>query len=211
MIILIGSQKGGCGKSTLAINIAAALAKMDKDVIIVDADVQGTSSRWASDRNENLPKVHCVQKYENIKSTLLDLNQRYKFVIVDVAGKDSKELRTAMLVANILLVPFRASQMDLDTMIHLSDLIDTAKGLNESLISLAVINMASTNHLVAEVKEAQAYLQDFPIVKLLNSIIYERKIDRDVVPIGAGVIDIDHTKAKDEIEKLLEEILNHGN
>ena len=132
-------------------------------------------------------------------------------MIVDVAGKDSKELRTAMLVANILLVPFRASQMDLDTMIHLSDLIDTAKGLNESLISLAVINMASTNHLVAEVKEAQAYLQDFPIVKLLNSIIYERKIYRDVVPIGAGVIDIDHTKAKDEIEKLLEEILNHGN
>lgn len=105
MIILIGSQKGGCGKSTLTINIAAALAKLNKDVIIVDADIQSTSSRWAADRNENLPKVHCVQKYENMKNTLLDLNQRYKFVIVDVAGKDSKELRTGMIVANILLIP----------------------------------------------------------------------------------------------------------
>ena len=101
MIILIGSQKGGCGKSTLTINIAAALAKLNKDVIIVDADIQSTSSRWAADRNENLPKVHCVQKYENMKNTLLDLNQRYKFVIV----KDSKELRTGMIVANILLIP----------------------------------------------------------------------------------------------------------
>ena len=105
MIILIGSQKGGCGKSTLTINIAAALAKLNKDVIIVDADIQSTSSRWAADRSENLPKVHCVQKYENMKNTLLDLNQRYKFVIVDVAGKDSKELRTGMIVANILLIP----------------------------------------------------------------------------------------------------------
>lgn len=81
-----------------------------------------------------------------------------------------------MIVANILLIPFRPSQMDLDTMLHLSDLIDTAKGLNENLISLAVINMASTNHLVAEVKEAQEYLQEFPIIKLLNSVIHERKM-----------------------------------
>lgn len=108
-----------------------------------------------------------------------------------------------MIVANILLIPFRPSQMDLDTMLHLSDLIDTAKGLNENLISLAVINMASTNHLVAEVKEAQEYLQEFPIIKLLNSVIHERKIYRDVVPTGEGVVDTDHTKAKDEIENLV--------
>ena len=114
MIILIGSQKGGCGKSTLTINIAAALAKLNKDVIIVDADIQSTSSRWAADRNENLPKVHCVQKYKNMKNTLLDLNQRYKFVIVDVAGKDSKELRTGMIVANILLIPSEEGVVDTD-------------------------------------------------------------------------------------------------
>lgn len=116
-----------------------------------------------------------------------------------------------MIVANILLIPFRPSQMDLDTMLHLSDLIDTAKGLNENLISLAVINMASTNHLVAEVKEAQEYLQEFPIIKLLNSVIHERKIYRDVVPTGEGVVDTDHTKAKDEIENLVKEIFNYDN
>ena len=40
MIVLIGSQKGGCGKSTIAINIAAHLAKHNKDIVLVDADPQ---------------------------------------------------------------------------------------------------------------------------------------------------------------------------
>ena len=93
MIILIGSQKGGCGKSTLAVNISACLSKLNKDVILVDSDRQPTSANWCLDRQEeqsSLPTVQCVQKYENIKDTLLDLNNRYDYVVVDVAGRDSR-------------------------------------------------------------------------------------------------------------------------
>ena len=101
MIVLIGSQKGGCGKSTIAINIAAYLAKHNKDIVLVDADPQQSSANWVKDRDEtNLPKVHCVQRYGDIKNTLKDLDSRYDYVIVDVAGHDSKELRTAMLTAH---------------------------------------------------------------------------------------------------------------
>lgn len=49
-ILLIGSQKGGCGKSTLAANISAALAHAGKDVVLVDADRQCTAANWAGDR-----------------------------------------------------------------------------------------------------------------------------------------------------------------
>ena len=74
MIILIGSQKGGCGKSTTAVNISAELANKGHDVVLVDADRQSTAANWAMDRAENkaLPKVNCVQKYDNIRDTLLD-------------------------------------------------------------------------------------------------------------------------------------------
>jgi len=60
MILLIGSQKGGCGKSTLATNIAAALSVQKKDVMLVDADRQGSSSNWFLDRSENtaVPQVY---------------------------------------------------------------------------------------------------------------------------------------------------------
>jgi chromosome partitioning protein len=93
MIILIGSQKGGCGKSTTAVNICAELARLGHDVVLVDADRQSTAANWISDRlsKTTVAKVHCVQKYENIRETLLDLNQRYGFVVVDAAGRDSRD------------------------------------------------------------------------------------------------------------------------
>ena len=128
MIILIGSQKGGCGKSTLAVNIAAELARLKKDVCLVDADRQGTSSRWSQDRaGSSYAPVHCVAQFDNIHATLKDLGTRYGFVVVDVAGRDSRELRTGMLAADILLTPFRPSQPDLDTLPHLVEVATQAK------------------------------------------------------------------------------------
>jgi chromosome partitioning protein len=53
MIILTGSQKGGCGKSTTAVNLCAELAGQGHDVVLVDADRQATAANWAMDRADN--------------------------------------------------------------------------------------------------------------------------------------------------------------
>ncbi len=67
MIILVDSEKGGVGKSTLATNISATLAKDGKDVILIDADRQGTSANWAFDRsNTDRKQVECVRQYDSI-------------------------------------------------------------------------------------------------------------------------------------------------
>ena len=72
MIILIGSQKGGCGKSTIAVNIAAALALQGKDVFLLDADPQSSSMRWAQDRldTEVQPHIPHAQASGNIHYSL---------------------------------------------------------------------------------------------------------------------------------------------
>lgn len=208
MIIVIGSQKGGVGKSTLAINIASWLALKSKDVVLVDADVQATSARWASDRQEvNLPVIHSLQKYGDIKNTLKDLDKRYDFVVVDVAGKDSKELRTGMLAADILIVPFRPSQMDLDTIVHLDGVIDNVKDFNDSLKVYAVLNLSPTNPSITEVDDAKEYLTEYPNFHLLKTIIRERKVYRDTVSLGKGVMDVKHEKANIEINDLMNEVL----
>lgn len=118
MIVLFGSRKGGCGKSTTAVNVCAALAHRGNDVVLVDADPLSTAAKWVLDRDENpdLPKVHCVQKYDNIRDTLVDMNNRYEYVIVDAPGKDSRELRTGMTAAHKLIIPFKPSNADLDTL-----------------------------------------------------------------------------------------------
>ena len=208
MIILVGSQKGGCGKSTIAINLSAQLAQSNKDVVLVDADRQSTAARWVEDRSENskLPKVHCVQKYDNIRDTLLDLSERYEYVIVDAAGRDSRELRTGMTAADILLIPFRPSQADLDTLPHIQEVIVQAKDLNPQLRVLGVLTMAPTNPVINEAKEAQEYLLDFPEVNLLDVTIRDRKVYRDAVSEGKGVVEMDNIKAKAEVNNLVTEI-----
>lgn len=209
MIILIGSQKGGCGKSTTAVNICAELAGSGHDVVLVDADRQCTSANWAMDRMENktLAAVHCVQKYENIRDTLLDLDQRYEYVIVDAAGRDSRELRTGMTAAHILVVPFRPSQPDLDTLPNMQDIIIQAKDLNPALKVFGLITMAPTNLMIHEETDARDCLKDYPDIHLLTTLIKDRKVYRDAMSDGLGVVEMGNDKATAEIKNVVKEIL----
>lgn len=209
MIILIGSQKGGCGKSTTAVNICAVLAGRGHDVVLVDADRQCTAANWAMDRDENpaLKKVHCVQKYENIRETLLDLDKRYEYVIVDAAGRDSRELRTGMTSAHALIVPFRPSQPDLDTLPNMREIIGQAKDLNPNLKVYGLLTMTPTNPAIQEEAQAREFLADYPEIKLLGVMIRDRKVYRDCMSEGKGVIEMSNDKAREEIVGLVEEVL----
>ena len=209
MIILIGSQKGGCGKSTTAVNLCSELACNNKDIVLVDADRQCTAANWALDRAQNpeLPTVHCVQKYENIRDTLLDLDKRYEYVVVDAAGRDSRELRTGMTAAHILIVPFRPSQPDLDTLPRFQEIIIQARDLNPKLKVYGLLTMTPTNPQIQEKKEAQDYLSDFPEFELLQSSLCDRKVYRDAMSEGLGVVEMNNKKAQSEVQALRAEVL----
>jgi chromosome partitioning protein len=208
LITLVASRKGGCGKSTTVVNLSAWLAQQGKDVVLVDADHQATSSNWVNDRQEagDLPPVHCVQKYENIRDTLLDLDKRYEHVLVDAAGRDSREMRTAMLAAHKLVVPMRCSQADLDTIPFMEEVIAQAKDLNPGLEVYALLSMAPTNPAINEIEEARHFLADFPSLKLLPVVIRDRKIYRDSISTGRGVFEMNNDKAREEVGALAKEI-----
>lgn len=213
MIITIGSNKGGTGKTTTAINIAVALASKKKDICLVDADFQRSSSRWYQDRQESriTPTITLVEKYDNISSTIEELNRKFDYVIVDVAGRNSREMITGISVSDILLAPHQASQLDLDTIQELREQITRVKDLNPNLSSYILHTMASTNPTVRnnERKEFQDFLYDFPSLVLLNSCLYFRKIYRDVMPCGKSVIESNNLLAKNEIVELINEVLEN--
>ena len=210
MIVLIGSQKGGCGKSTVAVNICAQLAANGIRVVLVDADLQGTSSNWASDRLEDLvsSRIHCIKRHGNISSPLLELKADYDHVIVDVGARDNTELRTGMSVADMLIVPLRPSQPDLDTLSNLSTVIARAKELNPELRIHALLTMTSTNPRVKEMEEATDYLRDYPDIQILDSTIKDRKVYRDAMGEGLGVVEMNNPKAKAEMDHLMEELFH---
>ena len=89
MIVLLGGEKGGTGKSTMATNLAAIHAINGNDVILVDADKQASSAAWAALRDENglTPRVPCVQKLgKTLHVEVKELERRYQTVIVDCGG-----------------------------------------------------------------------------------------------------------------------------
>jgi len=116
MIILIGGEKGGPGKTTIAINIAAMRTKEEGDLLLIDTDKQPTASYWCSIREDNniKPRVASVQKFEkSVRTEAIALKEKYKDIIIDAGGRDSPELRGALLIADIAIFPLRPSQFDL--------------------------------------------------------------------------------------------------
>jgi chromosome partitioning protein len=208
MIVLIGSQKGGVGKSTVAVNLAVEYARQGRDVCLVDADAQRSAARWHADREEqgHQPAIACVEKLGSIHQTLTDLAGRYDVVIVDVAGKDSKEMRTGMTAADTLVVVVRPSQLDLDTLGHMSEVIEQAMDFNPGLDVRGLIAQAPSNPAISERTDAREYLADYPRIKPLDTVLYERKAYRDVVGEGLGVVEWTNSKAKAEVQVLAVEL-----
>ena len=207
MIILIGSQKGGCGKSTIATNLAAVAAQNGRDVVLLDTDSQCTSATWAADREEtSASPVACVQRVGNVTATARELDTKYDLVIIDAGGRDSQELRTGLLAADLLITPFKPSQADLDTVFQLSDVVRQAQDFNASLQAMAVLTMSPTHPANTEIQVSKDYLSEHMTV--LDCLLYDRKAYRDALSMGLGVIEHTDKKAQNEITALYNEITN---
>lgn len=207
MIVLIAAEKGGVGKSTLATNLAVHLARQKIDVVLLDTDGQATSARFVERRDEagTLPVIPCVQRTGDVASTLRDLAKRYQVVVVDAGGRDSREMRTAMAVASLLLVPTRASQADLETLPKVNELIGLARGLNPDMKAYAVLAMAPSNPVIREVEDAREALSEFNELQLTKTVIRDRKVYRDALLAGKGVVEMSNSQARAEIQLLAQE------
>jgi chromosome partitioning protein len=210
MILLVAAEKGGVGKSTIATNLAVHLANQGVDVVLLDTDGQATAARFVERRDEadHTPVVPCVQRTGEVASTLRDLARRYQVVLVDAGGRDSREMRSAMAVANLLLVPTKASQADLETLPKVNELIGLARGLNTELKAAAVLSMAPSNPVIREVEHAKELLAEFDQLELADTIIRDRKVYRDALLAGKGVTELDNSQARAEIQLLAQEFFD---
>lgn len=210
MIILIAHQKGGVGKSTITVNLAAELQARGLDAIIVEADpTVHTASKWAADRLEaGRRPIQTMQKTGNLHAALVDLDGRYDHVLVDAAGKDSREMRTAMTAAHLVLTPMQATQPDLDAAEHLVETLTEARDFNPGMKVLAVLNRVSTNVFSKSADEAREYLAAFPELALAETRLHERLAYQSSLAEGLGVVEMADRKAMAEIQLLTQEVLS---
>jgi chromosome partitioning protein len=113
--IAFASQKGGTGKSTLAIGLAVAAMEDGERVFILETDPQGTVSYWSARRTNPEPGVERITNRFRLERGLRDLGQRgCTLAIIDTPGSDSDVVTEAIRLADLCLIPARPSQADIE-------------------------------------------------------------------------------------------------
>lgn len=214
MIIEIGCPKGGTGKSTIATNIAAHLATMGREVLLVDVDPQASAYNWAQRRQtvEDVPPITAVMAHQDTYKAISDLAGRFDDTIIDSGGHASNAMKSAMMAAQMVITPFQPSQADLETFPTLLQMLEDVRIINTNLLARAVLSRSPTNPVIKETQEAKAALAQFDTeLPLARQVIRDRIAYRDAFRAGLGVVELNNNKATAEIQLLVDEIIKELN
>ena len=136
MILTVGGTKGGSGKSTLAVQLAIALARGGRDMLLVDGDRQGTAQTAIAHRTAagRQPSLACVQYADGriLRDQVRHQTGKYTDVVIDAGGHDSTTLRAALVLSDVLLVPFLPRSVDVWALADIATLIAQPRALSSS-------------------------------------------------------------------------------
>lgn len=211
MIVLVGGEKGGTGKTTIVTNLAAMRMQQINEILLIDTDKQSSASSWASvrDQNTEIKRVLSVQKFGNtINNEIRALHTKYNDILIDAGGQNSQELRASMLVAEKMYIPIQAGQFDVWTLGLMDQLVSQVKTFNPHLKAMVLINRASTNPSTTEIEEIFQVMSEFGNLTLSAAILKERIAYRKAAKEGLSVVELNKQdpKATDEMQFLYNEI-----
>lgn len=202
MIILTGQTKGGVGKSLIAAHLAVRLAKDGRNVILIDADRQSTSSKWASMRTLEgaKPEILCATAHAedrnaaDYRAKITALADRFDDIVIDSGGHDSRELRASVLIADILIAPVGASLPDLWGLADFDAIVGQFLPANPDLACHVVINKAHPLNIHNEILQAREAIADLDNLSFSGVIIFDRQTFRSAYQDGLTVYDLDQSK-----------------
>ena len=188
MIIGVLNQKGGVGKTTVAVNLAAAFAKSGSRVLVVDADPQGSAMAWSSTReSEPLFPVVGMAK-PTLHRDLPKLAANYDIVIIDGAPRVNELGRSAILASDLVLIPVQPSPYDVWAAADTVQLIREARQLKPRLKAAFVINRRIARTAIG--RDAAAALAQFEDVPVLAAFLNQRIIYAESAARGLAVIEV---------------------
>lgn len=220
-IITIANQKGGSGKSTIAVNLAVKLLESSNKVLVMDTDPQKSVESFTNIREseanakKNLKYFTLSNRTGNIAESLKQFIELYEFIIIDTGGIDSQESRKAMLYADSIILPTTPSQFDADVLRTMLTTILEIKDINEEVQICILMNKISTNvHLdrelmeyknnVEQIREKLGLKGDFHLIK---SVLKERIAYKRAISEGLGISEYSDSKARGEFEGFFSEFV----
>ncbi|HEV2556981.1 MAG TPA: ParA family partition ATPase [Bosea sp. (in: a-proteobacteria)] len=188
MIIGVLNQKGGVGKTTLTINIAATLAKAGYRVLVVDADPQGSALAWSSAREREplFPVVGMAKP--TLHRDLPEVARDYDMVVIDGAPRVNDLGRAAILASDIVLIPVQPSPYDVWAAADTVSLIREAQQFKPGLKAAFVVNRKIANTAIGrDITDALEQIGDVPVLPqgLRQRVIYAESAGQ-----GLSVIEV---------------------
>lgn len=212
-IVVVGSSKGGSGKSTICTNLIVRHMSTGASSLLLDADPQRSSSNWAAlrDGQKLKPEIVAMEKVgADLKRSAMEMAKHYDTVFIDVPGNNSPELRAALLVADLLVYPIRPSNFDA-WVFHtdMTDLLPNARLYNEGLRVMLVMNglspaPAERNQQILSLRR---YLDDYEGFYLSPQFLCTRNAFIAAIKDGMGVIELrgrndSQSKAQAELDAI---------
>lgn len=205
MILTLLNQKGGVGKTTLAVHIATGLAQRGSRCLLIDSDKQGSALDWAANREEpplfpvvGLPKPNLHREIER-------LAKDYDHVIIDSPPHANDVARSAIMASDVIVIPVQPSPYDVWAADETVKLVTEAAPLKEKLKSAFTINRKIVNTAIGRdvVESLAAY--DVPV---LSAQICQRVAFAESAASGRTVLETEpESLAAQEINALVTEIL----
>ena len=210
-IIVVCNQKGGSGKSTVSLQLSGCLSLHSKKVILIDADPQGTATRWASSAEDDTPFPATVAGLSaaggKVHREVIKFCKDYDYIVIDCPpAVDSPVPQSALMVANLAIIPIIPSPPDLWASVGIKELISRMADINSSLKSRLLINMLQPNTNISQ--DVTEVLSDFDI-SLMETKLHLRTAYRQSAVYGGTVHSVPNSgKAVSEVEMLTKEVIS---
>jgi len=165
MIIVVANSKGGVGKSTLAVHLAAWLYQQGHKVTLADCDTQHSSSDWL---REAVPEVNSVvlATPDQILDELPQIARKADYVVADGPGSNTETSRALLLRADLAIVPCKASMLEVRALKQATSALrharDIRRGRPKAIIVLSMVG--KTYRLTQDMRSAAAALK-LPVAK----------------------------------------------
>lgn len=192
-IYMVGGDKGGVGKSTMAAMLAATLAtaRREQRVTLIDTDDSRDVTGWLATRATawpKLPRIIGQHVAENIGDAACQARELGD-VVLDVGGRDVEALRVGMSVADVLLMPIAPGQFDLFSCKRMARRVNECRRWNKNLRALFFVNKAETNSSLRSLNDEAAELcRSFvPVVETAETRIHRRIAFGRAASEGLGV------------------------
>jgi chromosome partitioning protein len=192
MIITVGNSKGGVGKTTVAIQLAVEVARAGRRVWLVDGDRQGTALSAITLRGDREPAIPCAAYADGptLRKQVQAQADLYDVTVIDAGGRDSSALRAALVLSDLVLVPFQPRSFDVWGLDDMASLLEEARSYVD-VDAAAMLNAADPRGQDNE--DAAAAVAEYPL-RYIDAQLGRRKAFANAAGQGLSVNELGGSK-----------------